>query len=216
VPSEARFVAATLLLAATAVLLNVRNRAEVVPARETFASFPQHLGSWVGKDANLAPDVLQSLGPGDFLDRDYRDTAARDEGSVNLFIAFFGSQRAGDTLHSPKNCLPGSGWVPVQSSRIEITLAGREPFLVNRYLIAKGSERGLALYWYSAHGRAIASEYWAKFYLVKDSISLNRSDGSLIRVTTQLGQHEDPAAAQRRLLSLLNAVFPKLETYTPR
>jgi EpsI family protein len=133
-----------------------------------------------------------------------------------LFVAYFPSQRTGDTLHSPKNCLPGAGWQPLKSSKIKIALPGGEPFLVNRYLIAKGAHRGLALDWYWAHGRAVTSEYWAKFYLVEDAIRLNRSDGSLIRVATELGQHESTADAQRRLLSLLNVVFPGIETYIPR
>lgn len=214
-PSKLRFIAAAILLAGTALFLDVRNRNEIVPPREEFASFPHHFGTWVGSDVDIAPDVLQTLGPGDFLVRDYRN-AAVDEAAVDLFVAYFPSQRTGDTLHSPKNCLPGAGWQPLQSSEVTIVLPGREPFLVNRYLIEKGSQRGLALYWYWAHGRAIASEYQAKFYLVEDSIRLNRSDGSLIRVATELGQHETAADAQRRLLSLLNVVFPAIESYIPR
>jgi len=204
------------LLAGTAILLNVRNKTEIVPVRESFASFPQRVASWVGSDANIPTDVLRSLGPGDFLNRDYHEIANGDDMRVSLFIGYFPSQRAGDTLHSPKNCLPGSGWVPVESGKMEIRLHDRAPFVVNRYLIVKGSERGLALYWYWAHGRSVANEYWAKFYLVKDSIYLNRSDGSLIRVTTQLGQHENPAAAERRLISFLNAILGTLEPYLPR
>jgi EpsI family protein len=103
----------------------------------------------------------------------------------------------------------------VDSSRIKIDLPGHEPFLVNRFVIAKGAQRGLALYWYWAHGRAVASEYWAKFYLVKDSVRLRRSDGSLIRVTTELKPHESTADAQGRLLSLLKVVFPAIEAYMP-
>jgi EpsI family protein len=186
-----------------------------VPSRESFAYFPYQLGTWVGSEASIAPGVLQTLGPGDSLTRNFRDTAA-DNIDVNVFVAYFASQRTGDTLHSPKNCLPGSGWAPVESSRIEIVMPGRKPFLVNRYLIAKGSQRGLALYWYWAHGRAVASEYWAKFYLVEDSIRLNRSDGSLIRIATELGQHENARDAERRLLSLLKVVYPALESYVPQ
>ncbi len=209
-----RFALATILLAGTAFFLQVRNKAEIVPPHENFASFPHRLGTWVGSDVNIAPDVLEVLGPGDFLTRFYQD-AAGDDAGVDLFVAYFPSQRAGDTLHSPQNCLPGAGWLPVDSSRIKIALPGHEPFLVNRFVIAKGAQRGLALYWYWAHGRAVASEYWAKFYLVKDSIRLRRSDGSLIRVTTELNPHESTADAQGRLLSLLKVVFPTIEAYIP-
>lgn len=209
-----RFALATILLAGTALFLHGRNGAEIVPPHETFASFPYHLGTWAGSDINIAPDVLEVLGPGDFLTRVYRDAAA-DDAAVDLLVAYFPSQRTGDTLHSPQNCLPGAGWLPVDSSRIKIDLPGHEPFLVNRFVIAKGAQRGLALYWYWAHGRAVASEYWAKFYLVKDSVRLRRSDGSLIRVTTELKPHESTADAQGRLLSLLKVVFPAIEAYIP-
>ena len=214
-PANLRFIAAAILLAGTALFLKARHHGEIVPPREKFASFPHQLGTWVGRDENIAPDVLQTLGPGDFLTRDYQDAAVGDA-AVDVFVAYIPSQRAGDTLHSPKNCLPGAGWQPLQSSKIKIALPGREPFLVNRYLIAKGNQRGLVVYWYWARGRAVASEYWARFYLVEDSIRLSRSDGSVIRVATELGRHETAADAQRRLLSLLNVVFPALDAYIPR
>lgn len=210
-----RLLVVSVLLAGAALFLKVRHQDEIVPARDSFISFPHQLGAWVGSDENIPPDVLQVLGPGDFLTRDYRDTSG-DGDRVDLFVAYFSSQRAGGTLHSPKNCLPGAGWVPVQSSKTMIALPGREPFLVNRYVIAKGSQRGLALYWYWAHGRAVASEYWAKFYLVEDSIRLNRSDSSLIRVTTELRQNEGAARAQERLVSLLKVAFPVMDAYVPR
>jgi EpsI family protein len=215
VTANVRFLATCLLLAATTLFLRARHADEFMPPRRQFASFPYRLGAWVGSDVNVDPDILQVLGSGDFLTRDYHDPSADDPG-VDLFVAYFPTQRAGDTIHSPKNCLPSAGWTPVDSSRIEIDLPGMQPFLANRYVIAKGSQRGLVLYWYLAHGRAIAGEYSAKFYLVRDSIRMNRSDGSLIRVSTELGQHENAAHAQQRLLSLLTVVYPVMDAYVPR
>lgn len=215
-PSNFRFIVAVFLLAGTALLLRSRNVDEIVPSRQRFASFPRHLGTWVGSDIDIPPDDLKTLGPGDFLIRDYRNSAADDTTGVGLFMAYFPSQRMGDTIHSPQNCLPGSGWLPVRSSRIEIAVPGHEPFLANRFVIAKGDQRGLAIYWYWAHGRGVASEYWAKFYLVRDSIRFHRSDGSLIRVTTQLRQHESASDAQGRLLSFLKTTLPAMDAYIPR
>ena len=83
-------------------------------------------------------------------------------------------------------------------------------------MIAKGDERELVLYWYWAHNRALASEYWAKFYLVTDSIRLNRSDGSLVRLITPLLPGEAAGAAQQRLLSFAGEVVPRLDRYIPR
>jgi len=173
------------------------------------------LNNWSGSDIAIGQDVLDVLGSGDFMLRNYRSQTDR-EPYVNLFIAYFPTQRTGDTIHSPKNCLPGAGWRPVESSRINLELPDHEPFQANRYVIAKGQDRQLVLYWYLAHNRALASEYWAKYYLVADSIKLHRSDGSLIRVTTPLQSGETIDVAQRRLLSLAGGIVPLLDQYVPR
>ncbi len=104
----------------------------------------------------------------------------------------------------------------MESSRVTLTLPGYSPFLANRYVIAKGTDRQVVLYWYLAHNRAMASEYWAKFYLVTDSIRLNRSDGSLVRVTTPLRSGETTDAAQARLMAFAGNFSPLLDQYVPR
>jgi EpsI family protein len=203
-----------ILLIGTGWFLLAQSHKEITPLRNELAHFPHQFGPWVGKDVSVSRDVLDVLGPGDFLFRNYQDMASSDP-PVNLFVAYFPSQRIGNTIHSPKNCLPGAGWLPLVSSRIEISLPEGKPFAVNRYLLAKGSQRDLALYWYWAHNRATASEYWAKFYLIEDSIRLHRSDGSLIRVTSELGESESASVAQERLLAFLRNVVPALDTYLP-
>lgn len=212
--SQWRFMVVVALLASTALLLQARHSAEVLPLRPSLDSFPHTLEGWTSSgDIPLTQDVLEVLGPGDFLLRDYQN---RSQDNVYLFVAYFPSQRAGDTIHSPKNCLPGAGWSPVRADRITISVPGHKPFPANRYLIAKGNERQLVLYWYWAHDRAVASEYAAKFYLVTDSIRMNRSDGSLIRVSTALGPTQDVESAQQLLLSFAGEVVPRINTYVPR
>lgn len=213
--SHLRFVLAAILLAGTLIFLHARGRYEVLPPHEPLTSLPSQLGEWTGTDVGISQDVLDVLGAGDFLLRVYQNTAA-NEPYVDLFLAYFPTQRAGDTLHSPKNCLPGAGWSPVELRRIQVSLPGHAPFTANRYVIAKGTDRQLVLYWYWAHDRAVASEYWAKFYLVADSIRLNRSDGSLVRVTTPLLPGETTEAAQTRLLSFAENLVPLLNQYVPR
>jgi EpsI family protein len=178
-------------------------------------SFPQQVGSWEGTDVAIDEEALQVLGPGDFLLRVYEDQQT-SQPSVDLFIAYFASQRAGDTIHSPKNCLPGAGWSPVQSSRISLSMPNHAPVPVNRYVIAKGDARQLVLYWYWAHDRGVASEYWAKYYLVADSIRMNRSDGSLVRLKTGMERGESVDAAMQRMLPFANRVLPLLDDYIPR
>jgi EpsI family protein len=210
-----RFISAALLLIATALFLHARGTNEVIPPRQQLASFPHQLGSWTGTDVTIPQEILDILGAGDFLLRVYR-TPDPAQPYVDLFIAYFPSQRSGDSIHSPKNCLPGAGWSPVDSSRVTLSLPGHGPFAANRYVIAKGEDRMLVLYWYWAHDRAVASEYWAKFYLVADAMRLNRSDGSLIRVTTLLRPGESIDSAQQRLTELAGNVTPVIDGYVPR
>ena len=213
--SIARFSVAAVLIVATAIFLRARSHGEVFPPRLTLQSFPHEIAKWTGNDITIDKDTLQVLGPGDFLLRIYSDPQ-QDLPYIDLFIAYFPSQSTNDTMHSPKNCLPGAGWAPIESTRITLEVPGHVPFPVNRYLIAKGDSKQVVLYWYWAHDRGVASEYWAKYYLVADSIRMNRSDGSLVRVTTPLLPGESPEAAQQRLLPFVAEIVPKLQTYIPR
>jgi EpsI family protein len=97
-----------------------------------------------------------------------------------------------------------------------LSMANHAPFPVNRYVIAKGDARQLVLYWYWAHDRGVASEYWAKYYLIADSIRMNRSDGSLVRLKTVMLRGESADAALQRLLPLAERILPQLDDYIPR
>ncbi len=209
-----RFVSVLILLGATALLLRARNASEIIPAHQPLQTFPRTFNGWSSTDLPLSKDVLDVLGPGDFLTRDYQRDS--DMPPVGLFIAYFPSQRSGDTIHSPKNCLPGAGWTPLRSDRITLNLPGKAPFQANRYLIALGQDRQLVLYWYWAHERAVASEYWAKYYLVADSIRMRRSDGSLIRLTTKFMPGESIDSAQKRMLALADKISPVIDNYITR
>ncbi len=210
-----RFVLAAALIAVTAILLQARTHTEVIPQHLLLSSFPAQLANWDSTEIAQDKQTLEVLGPGDFLERVYQDPNGKMP-SVDLFLAYFPSQRAGETPHSPQHCLPGSGWNPEENVRLTLSLPGHGPFPANRYVISKGGARRLVLYWFWAHDRGVASEYWAKFYLVKDAIQMNRSDGSLVRLVTPMFPGETPDAAQRRILPFTSAVVPLLDDYIPR
>jgi len=211
-----RFLWPALFLALAVLFLQLRSRAEVVPQHKPLAEFPQRLGDWIGRDVPIPANFLAVLGPGDFLTREYVQPQARVPG-MNLYIAYFPSQRQGDTIHSPKNCLPGAGWVPLTSTHMYLQQTGGPPLQVNRYVLGEGSERMFVLYWYQAHGRAVASEYTAKFYLVADSIRLNRTDGALVRILTPVATRiESVEDAERRAVSFASLLIPRLDDYIPR
>jgi EpsI family protein len=212
-----RFFPVALALVITASVLHARKAAEILPARQDLDSFPLQIGAWQGTPLPLGADELQVLGPGHFLLRDYRNPMTAQP--VNLYIAYFPSQRTGDTIHSPKNCLPGAGWTPLESGRLQIQNVDGSSMSVNRYVVGKGPSRALVLYWYQAHGRITASEYWAKIRLVQDAVRMNRTDGSLIRVVVPFDmnrEHDDVHAAQDIALSFVGSIQPLLERYIPR
>ena len=211
--SWVRFGLALALLLATGMFLASRSGSENLPPREALSNLPLELDGWVGREQPIDPDALRVLGNGEFLFRDY--VPAPQGIWVNLFIAYFATQRTGSTMHSPKNCLPGSGWTPVESGYMELqTSAG--PATVNRYVIARGSERQVVLYWYQSHGRYIASEYSAKIHLVLDSIRMNRSDAALVRLVTPIVSGEDSKAAEQRLLAFAQMIAPQMDRVIPR
>lgn len=208
-----RFAGAAILMALTAVILLARNRTERVPLYQDLQNFPQIVAGRTSTDIPMSAETLETLGPGKFLMRDYRGAAG--EPSMNLYIAFFPSQRTGDTIHSPKNCLPGAGWAPTESGRIQIPTENGKQIEANRYVVTQGMDRMLVLYWYQSHGRVTASEYWAKYYLVADSMRLNRTDGALVRVITAIARDEDPAKAEARAVKFSQTIIPQLNKYIP-
>ena len=188
---------------------------EIVPVRESLYTMPGTLGPWVGHDdPRLSEQILAILGVDDHLTRTYARTGAAP---VSLYIGYYQSQRQGDTIHSPMNCLPGAGWQAVSSGRASIAIAGRAGGIdVNRYVIQKGADRQLVLYWYQSHGRVVASEYWSKAYLVFDAARSGRSDAALVRVITPvLAAAGGEAGAERRAVSFVQTLFPHLNPHLP-
>lgn len=207
-----RFFACIVLLAATAIFLHVRSAVEHIPQVDDLSLLPTQLGRWQGTDQIIPQNFYEVLGPGKFLSRLYINFSTPP---VDLFIAYFPSQRTGDTIHSPKNCLPGAGWAPVESSQVELNFGPDNAFRANRYVIERSGNRQLVLYWYQAHGRKVASEYWAKFYLVADAIRSNRTDGALVRLVTPIAPGEDTASAFSRLEAFARLLEPELHHYIP-
>jgi len=160
----------------------------------------------------VEPEVQNVLRADETLVRDYVSTNGAERAS--LFIAFFGSQATGAAPHSPKNCLPGSGWTASQSDIIQISVPGEsEPIPVNRYIVGKGETRALVLYWYQSHRRVVASEYRAKLYLVYDSIRDRRSDTSIVRVIVPITG--DAGRAEQTAIGLVQAAFQPIRAVLP-
>lgn len=215
ISANTRFTVVVLLLTGTMIFQQNHARHEPGSSGKPLATFPMQVAGWGGTDVPLTPDVLKTLGKGDFLLRVYQDRAAVRP-DVDLWVAYWPNQQAGIRRHVPQDCLTGSGWSIVESDTTTFSLPDRRSFQVNRYLISRGSERQLVAFWFWARGRRIASEDRADFYLVLDSLRLNRSDDALIRINTPLLPSENTEDAQQRLLAFLAQADPLFDQHIPR
>lgn len=195
---------------AALLLIGAGGKAAVQPARglelrAPLSAFPERIGSHeLASAEELTKGELRILRPDDHLLREYRGAA----GGFTLFVAWYGRQLGGSSIHSPRNCLPGAGWEPVAHDRVAVPTPYGEG-RVNRYLVEHESgARALVYYWYQGRGRVAADEYAVKWHLVRDALLRRRTDEALVRVVFPLGRARGASPA-----SALQAA-PALETVT--
>lgn len=211
------------LLAAACVVtasayLAVALRAEPTPIRQPLNLLPLEIDGWRGQvEPDFPEEIVQQLGVDDYIVRSY----VRDQSLVGLYVGFHASQRQGDTIHSPLNCLPGAGWVPIEQVTTAVPVPGTpggptRTIEINRVVIQKGLDRQVVYYWYQSRGRVVASEYWGKIYTVVDAIRDNRTDAALVRVTVPIGA-DDGARLQavEAGRGFVQALFPVLSNHLP-
>ncbi|HKY20064.1 MAG TPA: EpsI family protein [Vicinamibacterales bacterium] len=201
-----------------AAYIATASKTEVVPPRQSLSSFPYEIDRWRGRNQQpFAPDILEVLGVDEYLTRLYQSNGRY----ADLYIGFYESQRQGDTIHSPLNCLPGSGWEPVSKDYLTISVptdrAGERSITVNQYVIQKGLDQQVVLYWYQSHGRVVANEYRSKMFMVYDAVRLNRTDAALVRVVSpRIGSGpEAEASARATAVAFVKSMFPLLDKYLP-
>lgn len=193
--------------------LFVSSRQEIRPDRNSFASFPTVIGSWHGRPSTLDKNTERYLGLTDYLLSDYVEAGGRQ---VNLYVAYYASQRSGFAPHSPSVCIPGNGWQIAYFERSHFTNdKGNISLPLNRVLISRGTERQLVYYWFDGRGEQIANEYVSKLYLLRDAILKNRTDGALVRLTTPIYPTESESDADKRLQAFIQVSFPQLTGFLP-
>ena len=218
--AQVRMIVVAVCLIGASVYVAEASRAEVLPSREPLALVPMSVAGWTGqREADFTPEVLAILGVDDYIIRTY----VQNRLPIGLYVGYHTSQRQGDTIHSPLNCLPGAGWQPVDVGRAIIPVKGAPgapnvttPVEVNRVIIAKGVDRQLVLYWYQSHRRVVAGEYRAKVYTVLDSVRYNRTDAALVRVIVPVAEADVQARdAERRGTAFVQELFPLLGPHLP-
>ena len=224
---SAQFWVAVALMASAALLLHERGDVDRVLPSRPLRELPETIGSRTANDIAIDPEALQILGKGDFLNRMYfvssvpplsSATAPEkvgDRSPIGLFIGYFATQRTGQSIHSPQNCLPGAGWTFQESGVTELTDAVGKKYRVGEYLIANGSSTQEVLYWYQMHGRSIAGDYAAKLYTLADSIRYGRTDAALVRIITPVVPGEERVEARARAVTFAEQIMPLLPAYVP-
>lgn len=203
----------TVLLVAQAALLYSSIRPEAVPPGRPLAGMPLGIGSWVMQQEGVIDAETQAiLKADDLLNRYYVEPATHR--FANLYIAAFRSQRNGKAPHSPKNCLPGSGWTWLVNDQYPVDIGRSAPIVVNRYVVSRGNERSLVMYWYQSRDRVVADEFKAKFWVIADAIRENRTDTALIRVVVPMAGNNEQEATQTAL-DFIKAFYPTIREYLP-
>jgi EpsI family protein len=209
---DSRAILIPVFLLAQALLVHWVANGEHAPAAPDLARFPDTIGSWKQLHEDpIAADVASELGADRLLSRTYSDRADK---TASLFLAWFQSQRGGASQpHSPKVCLPGSGWIPEKTGQIWIdTKEGAIP--ANRYIVSYLGQHAVVLYWYQTPRRAIAGEWAAKFWLVNDALRDHRTDTALVRITVWAQSKSDESAVAESV-AFARDLYPVLHDYLP-
>lgn len=211
-------------LLATFLLIHVHGNVDQVPPSAPLNEVPTQFGAWSSEEIPISATTLEVLGKGDFLNRVYSRTGSPSSAvpvtkvaaaPVQLFIAYFATQRTGQAIHSPQNCLPGSGWSFLSSGVTTFTDGTGKSYRVGDYVISDGRYKQEVLYWYQSHGQSIANDYMAKLHMLTDSIRLGRTDAALVRVITPIEPDEAPSQAHDRVVNFAKFVTPLLPAYVP-
>ncbi len=204
------------LMVSSAIASNfIQEREDIIPARKAFLNFPLQLGNWQGRNDYLGQYYLDELKLTDYAIINYAQPESGE--GINFYSAYYQAQRRGVAVHSPKGCMPGDGWQITdfgQRAFPDITVDGN-PLELNRAVIQKGDSKQLVYYWFQQRGRTITNEYLVKWYLFYDALTMNRTDGSLIRLVTSVGNTEAIEKADQRLQAFMRQLVPELQGYIP-
>jgi EpsI family protein len=202
------------VLIAQALMFYGLSRAEARPTSTPLSQLSDHLGKWTMVGEGLVDqDTRDVLKADELLTRSYQSSATHVP--ANLFVAYFQTQRTGQAPHSPKNCLPGNGWSESEAGHIFVDIPGRDtPIEINRYLVAKGENKSIVLYWYQSRDRVVASEYRAKLYTAVDAMRHNHTDTALVRVVVPVVNNDDKAATDAAI-DFVKDFFTPLRQHFP-
>jgi EpsI family protein len=199
------FAITTLMLAGTVVVTGLAAHRVPQPLTLHLDRISSQIGGWTAlRDHTLDEPSLHVLAATEYLSRTYQ----KDNAQLDLFIAFYARQRAGESMHSPKHCLPGAGWEIWKHDSTSVTIDGKN-VQINKYSIQNQGARRLMYYWYQSKDRIVASEYLGKILLAKDTLFTGHTAGSIVRVMMPeiSGNTEEAAAFAEKVIPEVQRCF---------
>ena len=207
-------VTAIILLGATLILTQAVNFREKVPPVKSFADFPLKVGTWTGIREVMSPEIIRELDLSDYAMIDYRNLAGQ---TINFYVAYYESQRKGESIHSPATCLPGAGWLFNEEGEAKLPIAvdGEASMPVNRAYMQKLGQKELVYYWFPQRGRILTNAYQLKLFAFWDALTMQRTDGALVRIITPVYDSETVRQAESRMQEFIRLIVPVLAEYIP-
>ena len=209
------FIVTVILLGTTLAISRTVDFREKIPAKKDLAQFPLKIDKWTAdRRQRMAQQFLDVLDLSEYVIMDYQNN---DGKKINFYVAYYESQRKGESIHTPATCLPGGGWTFDQSGTVKITgVPGKHgTYEVNRAVMQFGNYRQITYYWFPARGRILNNAYQLKIYNFWDALTKQRTDGALVRLITRVYDGEKLVDAEKRLQNFVRDVAPVLDEYLP-
>jgi exosortase D (VPLPA-CTERM-specific) len=212
--TQPQFVIAVAILTVTIAIYSIVDFREKTPISRPISQFPLVVEGWEGKRQFLDKQFIDVLQFSDYTSIDY---SKKGNSAVNLYVAYYESQRKGRSIHSPETCLPGGGWIFNQAGTRTIPLSGKNSssITVMRAIMEKSGNRQLIYFWFNQRGRIMTNPYQMKIYNFRDALLMKRTDGALIRVISPVASSEKIEDADKRLQSFMREIMPLLNEYIP-
>ena len=203
-----------LVLAVSAGYL-LPERQELTPQRTAFSEFPVQFADWQGRPEPMEQVYIDALKFTDYALINFKNSHGD---VINLYSAYYESQRKGESVHSPRSCLPGGGWEIQSLTQVDVPNATVDgvPLRVNRALISYGDQKQLVYYWFQQRGRVMTNEFLVKWYMLIDAIFMHRTDGALVRVIAPLTPGGDVSRLDGALNEFTADIAPMLSRYIPK
>ncbi len=208
---DIRYFIVIVLLSGAIFFSQLRSDGKLIPIVKTLDDFPKQIAGWRGEPFKFSQAVYDNLGVDDSISIEYKND---NSDQISMYIGYYESQKKGDIIHSPRNCMLGSGWQPIEISEIIISIGSRKIPMM-KMIVEKHSRKMVVLYWYQSGNRVVANEYMQRLYFIHDSLRYNRTNAAFIRFTSHVTSN-DYESTELLMESFINQVVPILDNFLPK